>query len=195
MSEWWETLSILQKGFYFVAVPATLILFIQTVMLIFGFGDDGDGGGDVDIDTGDDGLRIFSVRGIVGFLAVGAWSGLACLGSGLSAAIAIVVAMSLGFLAMYLLARMIHAFMKLQESGNVKKTNTIGEVGKVYLAIPEGQKGTGKISVMVQEQLREFDAVTLGKALPTGTVVRVVGIESGDVLIVAQDEPELLLGK
>ncbi len=193
MSEWWETLSVLQKGFYFVAVPATLILVIQTVMLIFGFGDDG--GGDVDIDMGDDGLRIFSVRGIVGFLAVGAWSGLACLGSGLSAAIAIVVAMILGFLAMYLLARMIHAFMKLQESGNVKKTNAIGEVGKVYLAIPESQKGTGKISVMVQEQLREFDAVTLGKALPTGSVVRVVGIESGDVLIVAQDEPELLLGK
>lgn len=194
MTEWWETLSLLQRGLYFVAVPSTLILLIQTIMLIFGFGEDGDGG-DVDIDIGDDGLRIFSVRGIVGFLAVGAWSGLACLGGGLSATIAIAVALLLGFLAMYLLAKMIHAFMKLQESGNVKKTNAIGEVGKVYLAIPEGQKGTGKISVMVQDQLREYDAVTLGKTLPTGTVVRVVGIESGDVLVVAQDEPDLLLGE
>lgn len=194
MTEWWETLSLLQQGLYFVAVPATLILLIQTILLLFGFGDDGDAG-DVDIDVGDDGLRIFSVRGIVGFLAVGAWTGLACLGSGLSATIAIAVALILGFLAMYLLAKMIHTFMKLQESGNVKKTNAIGEMGKVYLTIPEGQKGTGKISVMVQEQLREYDAVTLGKALPTGTVVRVVGIESGDVLIVAQDEPDLLLGE
>ncbi|MDR0966081.1 MAG: hypothetical protein LBM75_06215 [Myxococcales bacterium] len=196
MTEWWASLSILQQGLYCVALPATLILLLQTILLIFGWGDDADVGVDAsDAELPDDGLRIFSVRGLVGFLTVGAWAGLACLGNGLSPFIAIAAALLLGFLAMYLLAKMVHAVLKLQESGNVKMTNAIGGMGKVYLSIPEDQKGTGKISILVQDQLREYDAVTLGKALPTGTVVRVIGMETGGVLIVDRDEPERLLGE
>lgn len=48
--DWWNTLSLTTQVFYCVAIPATLILVIQTVLMFFGF-DDGDADLDVDIDT------------------------------------------------------------------------------------------------------------------------------------------------
>lgn len=48
MIEWWESLTLLQQIFTCMAVPATLILIIQSILLLFGIGF---GGGDGD--TGD----------------------------------------------------------------------------------------------------------------------------------------------
>ena len=60
MSEWWESLTSLMKVLYCIAVPSTLVLLLQTIFSIAGFGNDGDinlsdtGG----IDMGDGGLDI-----------------------------------------------------------------------------------------------------------------------------------------
>lgn len=54
---WWDALSLSTQIFYAIAVPATLILLIQTVMLFFGLGEDGDADADVpdaDADIGID---------------------------------------------------------------------------------------------------------------------------------------------
>lgn len=59
MIEWWESLTLLQQIFTCMAVPATLILIIQSILLLFGIGfggSDGDAGDissdfDSDIDT------------------------------------------------------------------------------------------------------------------------------------------------
>ena len=42
MSEWWESLSMLMKVLYCIAVPSTLILLLQTIFSIAGFGNDAD---------------------------------------------------------------------------------------------------------------------------------------------------------
>jgi len=39
---WWSTLSLLQKIFFCVACASTLLLLIQIIMMIVGFGSDGD---------------------------------------------------------------------------------------------------------------------------------------------------------
>ena len=43
MAEWWSSLGITGQVFACVAIPSTLLLVIQTVMLFFGLGDDGAG--------------------------------------------------------------------------------------------------------------------------------------------------------
>ena len=56
MLNWWNSLDALQHFFAYVAIPATLILCIQTVLLLFGLGAGGDGEVDSDtsgLDTGD----------------------------------------------------------------------------------------------------------------------------------------------
>ena len=216
MNEWWSALSMMQKAFFTMAFPASLILLIQTVMLVIGLGGDessaadaagspealdsadvhdvhdvqGGHDGDGDGGHGDDGLHVFSVRGIVSFFAIGGWAGFACLSNGVAALIALIVAFLAGAATMVALAKMIQSLMHLQESGNVSKKNALGKMGSVYLRIPEAGKGMGKVNVVVQEQLREFDAVSIDKEIPTGTAVRVVGIETGGVLAVAPEKPE-----
>ena len=57
MAVWWESLSALQRVFAWFAVPATLVLIIQTVLVLFGIGDHGSdaGGADTGFDGGFDG--------------------------------------------------------------------------------------------------------------------------------------------
>ena len=84
---WWESLNVLQRVFACFALPATMILLIQTALLLFGIGgndlDAGDmdaGGLDGDVDAADadlgdvedgggspEGLALLSVRGVVAF--------------------------------------------------------------------------------------------------------------------------------
>lgn len=56
---WWENLNFLTKFFYFFAIPSTVILVIQSIMTLIGFGMDSDtdfdaGGGDTDFDLSAD---------------------------------------------------------------------------------------------------------------------------------------------
>ncbi|MBQ5347144.1 MAG: hypothetical protein IIU39_03735, partial [Ruminococcus sp.] len=101
---------------------------------------------------GDDGLHVFSIRGIVSFFAIGGWAGFACLSNSVPALVAILVAFLAGAATMVALAKLIQVLMRLQESGNVSKKNAIGKMGNVYLRIPEAGKGMGKINIVVQEQ-------------------------------------------
>ena len=65
MEAWLESLTVLQRVMLFIAVPATLLLLIQTVMLFIGLGGgdgdadgglDGDGSDAVDLDPDGDGI-------------------------------------------------------------------------------------------------------------------------------------------
>ena len=56
MTLWWESLTVLQQVFYYIAAPFTVILLIQTVMTLIGLGNigvdaDSDGDFDADVDT------------------------------------------------------------------------------------------------------------------------------------------------
>ena len=94
MAAWWQSVSALDHVLLYIAVPATLILLIQTVLLFAGgaFDSDGDAGvpdadgpdfdgpdadggplheAAADPETPDTGLHLFTVRGVVAFLACG----------------------------------------------------------------------------------------------------------------------------
>lgn len=46
MLAWWESLTQLERGLAFFAVPSTLILVLQTILLLFGMGNGADGDAD-----------------------------------------------------------------------------------------------------------------------------------------------------
>ena len=68
MSEWWNALTALERCFAYVAIPATLVLAIQTVLLLIGLS----GGGDADMDGGNgadldgDGIPDIGIGGMEG---------------------------------------------------------------------------------------------------------------------------------
>lgn len=194
MYEWWEALTGLQKIFYMIAVPATVLMLFQSILLLFGIGDgDGDVGldlhGDIpdsDIDLGgDDGLALFSIRGIVAFFAVGGWTGVVMADRRWPAVVCIVVAFVAGALALLALAVVMRKVSRMQDSGNIQLENAIGKIAKVYLRIPAGNREPGKVTLTVQERYLECDAVTNEPTdLQTGETVVVTELIEPNLLVV-----------
>ena len=204
--DWWNALDTVSQVFFCIAVPATLVLLIQTIMLLIGIGDDADGIGDGDaIDIGNtadgifgedsvsetpdvsglEGLRIFTVRGIVAFFVVFGWAGLAMQDAGVHLGITLPVAALGGFAMMVALAFLFRAVRKLRSDGNIDNRNAIGTSGKVYLTIPPARSGSGKVQVLIQDAFVERDAVTdEAEPIPTGTEVVVIGVSGQVDLIV-----------
>ena len=203
--EWWNNLGTASQIFYCIAVPATLVLLIQTIMMLIGIGDDGDmddisdlpddtpdgvfGEGDagetVDI-SGLDGLRIFTIRGIIAFFVVFGWVGVVMQEAGVHLAITLAIATASGFAMMTALAFLFRAVMKLRSDGNTDNKNAIGTSGKVYLTIPPQRSSAGKVQVMLQGAFVERNAVTdETEAIPTGAEIVVIGV-SGQVDLVVK---------
>ena len=196
MLQWWQSLSAIEHGFAYIALPATIILVIQTLLLLFGLGGDGpeaaidtdadfDADGAPDFDQGDvaelsdAGLRIFTVRGFVAFFSVFGWGGLWLLRAGVHPAAA----------SMIVIALILRAALRLQNDGTVELRNAIGCAGTVYLTIPANREEPGKVNVLVQERLGEFDAVTdENEAIPTGTEVLVTAVSGKTTLVVCRKQ-------
>jgi hypothetical protein len=248
--DWWNELTGLQQILATIAIPATLVMIVQFILLLFGFiGEGGADGADVgyvsgdadigdiadnvdigdmdgdiddfdfsdstdgadipehgDFDTdiepdhsahvaekdahGSDALKLFTLRGIIGFLSIGGWFGVAAISWGLPVPAALALAFVAGYLALYFVAWSIRAALRLQHSGNLNIANAIGNIGEVYIPIPPSKSGVGKVNVIVQERLCEFGAVTNAeRTLKTGEKVTVMGIEKDGVLLVAPKNP------
>lgn len=202
MNEWWLSLDLLQKVFTILAVPATVILVLQSILLLFGMGDhdvDIDAGGDIDgldgmdlydggstdgID-GSDGIALFSIRGIMAFFAVGGWTGVVVAGTGIPAALSIFIALLAGTAALVGFAYLMKAMMKLQSSGNLDLQNAVGKTAKVYLTVPAGRRDLGKVTLTVQDRFIECEAMTdVDESLKTGTLVTVAGVIGDTTLLV-----------
>ena len=207
--QWWETLDLFMQVLYCIAIPSTLVLLIQTVSMLIGLGDEG--GADADIDELDDiadptesegvfgedsvtevhdsfgleGLRIFTVRGIIAFFVVFSWASIAMVSSGISLYIAVPVAVIAGFVMMFALAYLLKLMLKLRNDGNIDNRNAIGKSGKVYLTIPAKREGAGKVQLIVQGVYTERDAVTDDEnPIPTGCEVVVVSLSGQTDLVV-----------
>ncbi len=182
--------------FALIAIPSTMVLLIQTVMLLFGWGDDADlddgiditGNGEVDTpgDGGSDGMALFSLRGLMAMGAVGGWSGLVMHEAGINLVVTVLLACAFGFLALEGIAHFMKLSAQLQSSGNIDLGYAIGKVGTVYIPVPPAMSGSGKINITLQERFIEVDAVTTAeRKLTTGESVRIISInETGMLLVV-----------
>ena len=185
MFDWWWSLDLIQQIFALVAIPSTLILLIQTVMLIIGMARDADMDVDDVPDSMDDGLTLFSVRGITTMLAVTGWCAVAFIESGLGQIVSIIISVILGFLSLVGMAYLMRAIYRLQASGNIDVGNAIGKVAQVYIPIAANAEKTGKVTMTLHEKQCEFDAITTAEeTLKTGSYVRVVSVNGAGVLLV-----------
>ena len=189
MINWWNELLLIQQIFALIALPSTLLIIIQTILMLIGIGGDGGADADVDIDDGievpDDGLAIFSVRGVTSMLCITGWVAVALLETSLPQGVSIAIAIACGVATLIGMAYLMRAVMRLQSSGNINIENCIGKVAQVYIPIPPLSTGSGKVNLTVQESYREFNAITTAAdTLKTGAFVRVVAVSEGGVLVV-----------
>lgn len=195
---WWEGLSLLGQIFATAAIPATVIMALQTILLLFGLGGDNADGSDADVDADIDGdgnfdlddgdvssLRLFSIRGIVAMLAIGGWIGVALCDLGAGAVLSTIGAVIGGLGALVSAAYIIKLSLKLQDDGNFNVKNAITHTATVYIPIPPSRSGSGKVTMNLQERFVELDAVTdHSEKLPTGAMVQVISVTDKNEVIV-----------
>ena len=207
MIEWWNELEMFLKVLYCIAVPATVFLILQTVLLVVGFGDSADGDvsgadADVDVDAGgdystDDGelipadsnagdfnvLSLFTIQGMVALFCVFGWSAIIARVNGLHIALCITIGLVLGFGAMFGVSKLIRLSAKLASNGAIDYDNAMGLTATVYIKIPAGGKEHGKVNLTMQERLVEADAITFAdEEIPTGAQVKITKAQ-GDTLV------------
>ena len=190
MINWWNELLLIQQIFALIAIPSTFLIVLQTVLMLIGIGGDNaaDADGDIDVDDleiPDDGLAIFTVRGVTSMLCITGWVAVALLETSLPQGISIAIAILCGFATLIGMAYLMRAVYRLQSSGNIDVENCIGKIGEVYIPIPSSGNGAGKVNLTVQEKFSEFSAITTGgDQLKTGSFVRVVAVGPSGVRVV-----------
>ena len=194
MINWWNSMDIVGQIFALIAIPSTLVLVVQTVLLLIGVGGLADGidlDGDGVPDTpgfegdGDGGLALFSLRGIMSLAAVAGWSGLVMHEAEMPLGLTVFLAAAFGFLAMVGIAFIMKLASRLQQNGNLDIGYAIGKVGTVYIPIPPNMTGTGKINLTIQERFVEIDAKTpCGRKLTTGESVKITATDPAGMVVV-----------
>jgi hypothetical protein len=184
--EIFDNLDTLLKTFWFIAIPASLIFIIQTIMTFMGT-DSSDGiqaDFDGDLSGADAPFQLFSLRNLINFLLGFSWTGISFYTTISNKLLLIGLSLVVGVLFVYLFFLIIRQVQKLAEDNSFKITNTLNKTAEVYLTIPENKKGKGKVMISVNGAYHELEAMTENDRIQSGAVVKVVRIESGNILIV-----------
>ena len=176
----------MQTAYIVCATVGGAIFLIQLVMQLMGLDHDADADFDVDHDFDHADSSLFF--GILSFRAVVAgvmFYGLA----GLAAAQAQqpdwtggVIAAGSGVSALVVMGLLMNAMKKMQSSGTLDIRHAVAQPGVVYLTVPAGNAGAGKVTVTVQGRSSEFPAMTPGTELLTGAKIVVTRVLTADTL-------------
>lgn len=188
--EFLNALEPLLKIFWYVAIAASVLFIIQTIMTFVGMdGSDGveaDFDGDLGHDTAPG--QYFSFRNFINFLLGFSWTGVLFYdkieSKALLVAFAVLVGLSFLLAFFYILKQM----KKLAEDNSTKIEQALGKTAEVYLSIPARKTGKGKILVSIQGSTKELYAVSEGDTIPTSASVKIIGIENESTLIVEQNK-------
>lgn len=178
-----DSLDPLLKTFWYVAIPSSLFFVIQSVLGFMG-GDASDIDFDIEHDSDGGAFQLFSLKNLVNFLLGFSWSGISFFHIIPNKPLLILVAVMIGasFVGVFFL--IITQIQKLAEDNSFNISNTISKTAEVYLSIPERKTGTGKILISINGSVHELNAMTEHAKITSGSVVKVVRIEHGNMLIV-----------
>lgn len=189
-TEWWESLDTLLRIYWGIAIPFTLFFLLQLVMTFFlgDIPDDGSVDADVETDHGI-GFQFFTLKNLVAFFTIFSWTGIACLDSGLSNTLSILISMISGIIMMVIMGGIFYILGKANANGTIKMKNAIGAIGEVYMEIRGKRDNVGQVQVQIQGTLRTLEAITDdNETLNPGAVITVKGIATNNILIVTKSK-------
>ncbi|MBO4475988.1 MAG: NfeD family protein [Bacteroidales bacterium] len=198
MIEWWNSLSVMMKVLWGITLSASLIFIIQSVMTFLG-ADAGDSDFDTDVsgdvpdgsdapdgaDAHGTGQGLLTFRNFVNFFLGFGWTAIILKSSIASTGLLMLVSILVGIALVVLVMLLFKWLSSMQQAGNINVfTSAVGCEGKVYLTIPAERSGSGKVQITINNSVREYEALTDGEALKTGTRIRVTEVIDADTLLV-----------
>ena len=195
IASWWADLSPVMKLLWGVTLTASLIFIIQTVMTFLGADADSTDF-DVDVDTSMDGAdlsnieggsNLYTFRNFVNFFLGFGWAAILLQKSVKSTGLLIVLAVLVGVALVVAVMYLFKWLSSMQQSGNINVYKAaVGCQGKCYLVIPGERAGEGKVQITIQGAVREYNAVTDGDTIKTGTPIKVVETINANTLLVEE---------
>ena len=203
MIEWWNNLSVMMRVLWAITLSASLIFVIQSILTFIGAGSDTDfdldsdasgleasdfdtAAGDADQAAGHStGMGLLTFRNFVNFFLGFGWTAILLKENIQSTSLLLVISIVVGIALVFLVMMLFRWLGSMQQSGNINVFKAAeGCEGKVYLTIPARREGSGKVQITINNAVREYEAVTDGDKLPTGTAIRVVEALSADTVLV-----------
>lgn len=173
--------------FWVCAAAGTVIFVVQMVLTLIGM-DSSDM--DVDFDGADTmdlggGISLFSIKNFVNFLVGFGWAGV-CLGGAIEnkwLLCFVAVLVGVAFVLMFFFIK--KQTKKLEHNGAFRIEDSLGKSVDVYLRIPAGKSGKGKVQVSLNGSVQEISAMTEGESIASGQKVKVVSVVDRSTVLVA----------
>jgi hypothetical protein len=186
MNEWYAAFEPFEKVYWSIALIASGIFIVLIILTFIGgeMHDTGDVDTDIDGDTGIH-FQFLSFKNLIGFFTIFGWTGIACIGEGLSKGMTILISTICGLVMMAVMASLFYYLGKLNSSGSLKIENALKQIGEVYLTIGANRSSIGKVHITIQGGMRELDALTDETTdLHQGDIITVTQITGTGILIV-----------
>jgi hypothetical protein len=176
----------LLKTLWLIAIPASLIFLLQTVMTFVGAdAHDGlDADFDGDLHDGDTTFQLFTFRNMINFLLGFSWMGISFYNIVENRTFLIVLSLGTGVAFVVFFFVVIRQIQKLAEDNTFHIQHAVNKTASVYLSIPGKKKGSGKVQVSVKGSLHELEAITENEKIETNSMVRIIRIEGNNLLVV-----------
>jgi len=186
MMDFFQNLDPILKTLWFLALPASLIFIIQTVMTFAGAETHDGLSADFnsDLEGGDAPFQLFTFRNMINFLLGFSWTGISFYNIIENRIILITLSLVVGAGFVIFFFMVIRQIERLAEDNSFRINDALNKSASVYLPIPASKKGSGKIQVSVKGSLRELDAITENERIETSELVRIVKIEGNNLVVV-----------
>ena len=190
MQTWWGSLDPFMQTLWGIAIFASVVFLIQTIMTFVGMDSDtnfdGDSTGAMSVDGAGEAtpFQLFTFRNLINFMLGFSWTAIALRSSTESTTLMLVGGIVVGVLLVCAVMYIFKWMSGMQQSGTIRAEDIVGCKGSVYLTIPAGRMGEGKVQVSVRGALREYDAMTDGDRLHNETPIRVVAVLNGHTVLV-----------
>lgn len=186
----------MMRVLWIITLTSSLIFLIQSIMTFLGADADSsmDSGpvGDIDIDVDGSGgfeghsdMNLLTFRNLVNFCMGFGWTSVLLRPGITSTTILFVIATIVGVALVAAVMYMFKWLSTMQQSGNIDLYKSAkGCQGKVYLTIPGERSGEGKVQISINNSVREYQAITDGPEIKTGTSITVLeAVDSRTVLV------------
>lgn len=177
----------LETLFLYTAVGGGVVLAVQLATVLLGWDEEGLGeSGSADGVTDGAGFWFFEMISIRTLAAATTFFGLvggAVNSTGAAAGVSLAAALVAGYSAMYAVYWAFRQLFRLETSGNEDVYNAIGATAEVYVPIAESNRHAGKVHLVLQGRIVEYQAITdADHPLATGEKVVVTDVVSSDTL-------------
>ena len=190
MQTWWGSLDPFMQTLWGIAIVASAVFIIQSIMTFVGMDSETNFDGDFDGDMSADGagestpFQLFTFRNLINFMLGFSWTAIALRASTESTSLMLVGGVVVGVLLVCAVMYLFKWMSGMQQSGTIEPEVLVGCKGSVYLTIPAGRTGEGKVQITVRSAIREYNAMTDGDRLPNEAPIRVVAVLNGHTVLV-----------